>query len=200
VPPSLARLKVVAAVGKSAYLQIDQLEQTAVFENPGSPVVSSNGAVGAIVWVFDTNARRSVSLLGEKAPKPVLYAFDALNFKLLWKSGPGELFTSGKYNEPVIARGSVFVGTDRVQAFGLRPVTQLSDSSDGRAIYRARCAICHDQPEGRIPPRELIASRPVQHIVDTLTNGIMREQAAGLSAVNIGAVARHLKQSASGAQ
>jgi hypothetical protein len=30
------------------------------------------------------------------------------------------LHTSGKYNQPVTARGTVFVGTDRIQAFGLR--------------------------------------------------------------------------------
>ena len=31
----------------------------------------------------------------------------------------GTAHASGKYNEPVIARGTVFVGTDRIQAFGL---------------------------------------------------------------------------------
>ena len=199
VPPSLARLKLMVASGKPAYLVIDQFEQTVVFENPGSPVVSSNGAADAIVWVLDSHARRSAPLLGDQAPKPVLYAFDALNFKLLWKSNPGELSTSGKYNGPAVAGGRIFVATDRIQTFGLRSATLRSDSINGQAIYRARCAICHDQAEGRVPPKEIIASRSHQHIVDTLTNGIMRAQATGLSAASIAAVAQYLKQSASGA-
>jgi outer membrane protein assembly factor BamB len=50
----------------------------------------------------------------------VLYALDAMSLKLLWRSSPGELYASGKYNEPAIAHGVVFVGTDRIQAFGFR--------------------------------------------------------------------------------
>jgi hypothetical protein len=71
------------------------------------------------VWVLDPNARRSALLVGDEAPQPVLYAFDGMTLRLLWRSVPGQLHASGKYNEPVIARGAVFVGTDRIQAFGL---------------------------------------------------------------------------------
>jgi hypothetical protein len=71
------------------------------------------------VWVLDPNARRSALLVGDGAPQPVLYAFDAMTLRLLWRNEPGQLHASGKYNEPVIARGTVFVGTDRIQAFGL---------------------------------------------------------------------------------
>ena len=121
VPPSLARLEVVATPGEDAYLRVAELEQSTVLENPGSPVVTSNGYRDAIVWVLDENARRTASLAGNDAPRPVLYAFDAMTLRLLWNSRPGDLHTSGKYNEPVIARGSVFVGTDRIQAFGSKP-------------------------------------------------------------------------------
>ena len=196
--PSLARLKVVAVPGKPAYLRVDQLESKLVFENPGSPVVSSNGTQDPIVWVLDTNARRTAPLAGEGAPRPVLYALDALSFKLLWKSMPGDLFTSGKYNEPLITRGSVVVGSDRIQAFGLRggaavvAASATTTAMDGKTIYEQRCASCHEQAEGRIPPRTLIASRPHEYLVDVLTNGAMRVQAAGLNAENIDAVARYL--------
>jgi hypothetical protein len=54
-------------------------QKTLALENPGSPIVTSNGSRDPVVWVH----------------------------------------ASGKYNQPVIARGTVFVGTDRVQAFGL---------------------------------------------------------------------------------
>ena len=120
VPPCLARLRIVTKSGRSAYLEVDQLEQTLVLENPGSPLITSNGFKNPIVWVLDENARRSASLAGSNAPRPVLYALDALTLKLLWKSKPNELYTGGKYNEPAVARGTVFVGTDRIQAFGLR--------------------------------------------------------------------------------
>ncbi len=120
VAPSLARLRIVTAPGVPAYLRIDQLQPNLVFQNPGSPVISSLGARQAIVWVLDTNKPRTASLYGADAPQPVLYAVDALTMQLLWRSPPGQLHTSGKYNEPTVANGLVLVGTDRIQAFGLR--------------------------------------------------------------------------------
>ncbi len=212
VPPSLARLEVVTSPGRPAHLRIDQREMRNAFENPGSPLVSSNGARDAVVWVLDENARRSASLAGPGAPNPVLYAFDAMTLALLWKSAPGELFTSGKYNQPAIARGTVFVGTDRIQAFGVggarfarampaaaQAPTRRAESSDaaptrdGRTLYEQRCASCHDHPQGNVPPRDVIAKRPRQQIVDTLTHGAMRPFAEGLGAGDIEALAGHLR-------
>lgn len=119
-PPSVVRVKVVTSPDKPAFLRIDGSEETQTFRNPGSPIVSSNGGRDAIVWVLDNNAPRTANLYSSNPPMPVLYAFDALSLKLLWKSAPNELFTSGKYNEPTIANGLALVGTDRLQAFGLR--------------------------------------------------------------------------------
>jgi len=130
-PPGLARLKIVTTPGRPAYLRLDQLENTQTLQNPGSPIVTSHGGADAIVCVLDTNAARSAPLYGPTAPQPILYAFDALSLKLLWKSRPGVLFTSGKYNEPAVVNGVVFVGTDRIQAFGLRPVQ--SEAEDAAA-------------------------------------------------------------------
>lgn len=94
----------------------------------------------------------------------MLHAFDAVTLKLLWRSQEGTLFTSGKYNEPLIARDCVFVG-DRIQAFGLRKPGQKSPSrafasssiappgnpqpkepvNPGRDLYLTggACAVCH---------------------------------------------------------
>jgi hypothetical protein len=119
VPPSLARLRIVTHPGRSAYLAVDQVERDSILENPGSPIVTSHRSRSAIMWVLDENAPRTRPLNGNESPQPVLYAFDALSLKLLWRSEPGALHSSGKYNEPTIARGTVFVGTDRIQAFGL---------------------------------------------------------------------------------
>jgi len=214
IPPSLVRVKVVAEDNKPAHLRIDRREQTVVFGNPGSPVVTSNGARDAIVWVLDENARRSALLVGDDAPQPILYAFDATTLALLWKSAPGTLFTSGKYNEPAFARGNAIVGTDRIQAFGVGRVLPAraseprktnvaaaqpssaspSNPADGQAIYASRCALCHDHPQGNIPPRELIATRSHDEIVDALSTGAMRAQAAGLRRDEIESVARYLKR------
>jgi hypothetical protein len=119
VAPSLARLKVMTTGGQAAWLAVEQLEKTLALENPGSPIITSNGSRDAVVWVLDPNARRSALLVGDGAPKPLLYAFDAITLRPLWRSAPGQLHASGKYNEPAIARGTVFVGTDRIQAFGI---------------------------------------------------------------------------------
>ena len=120
VAPGLVRLALMAAGGHSAYLQIDRAQPDLVLQNPGSPAISSRDGHHAIVWVLDVNKPRSASLYGNDPPQPVLYAVDAQTLALLWRSAPGQLHPGGKYNEPVIARGTVYVGTDRIQAFGLR--------------------------------------------------------------------------------
>lgn len=119
-PPSIVRLAVVAEPGKPAYLTIDALDHTLAFTNPGSPVVSSEGAAHPIVWVIDSNGKRVDSLVECRSPRPVLYAVDGRTLEVLYRSGDGVLHVGGKYSTPVVARGSVFVATDRVQAFGLR--------------------------------------------------------------------------------
>lgn len=212
VPPSLVRVAVVRE-GDAVYPRIDRSNDSIVFGNPGSPVVTSHGSDDAIVWVLDENASRSALLSGADAPKPRLYAFDADTLDVLWASHAGELETSGKYNTPAFGGGQVYVGTDRIQAFGAggrrvvrapqrvaaapveTPVTDTAapvDSLDGADIYTQRCAMCHDHAQGNIPPRSLLATRPHQRIVDALTHGVMRPQAAGLSAEQIDRVARHL--------
>jgi hypothetical protein len=182
-----------------------------VLGNPGSPMVTSRGAEDALVWILDENAPRSASLHGADAPRPVLYALDARSLDIVWRSAPGELFTSGKYNEPAFGGGQVFVGTDRIQAFG-RGGRRITDRApvatatqdvavDARlagmppaTLYAQRCAACHDHPQGNIPPRAVIAARPHPRIVDALSRGVMRPHAAGLSAQQIDDLARYLKQ------
>lgn len=213
VAPSLVKLAVVATAGNPAHLRVDRTQPSLVLRNPGSPFVTSNGARDAIVWVLDENASRSAPLLGADAPRPVLYALDAGNLDVLWHSAPGELSTSGKYNEPGFGRGQVFVGTDRIQAFGPggrafvgrapaaaeasarapAVVAPVASDLDGAAIYRLRCAACHDHPQGNIPPRAVLSRLPRARIVEALSRGAMRTQAQGLSARQIERVAEYVK-------
>jgi hypothetical protein len=120
VPPSLVRLRVVLAAGQPAYLSVDAAAGGVTFLNPGSPVVSSDGSAGAVVWVVDENGPRSALLSGPDAPHPVLAAFDAATLAQLYRSTAADLEVGGKYVTPVVAHGAVFVGTDRIQAFGPR--------------------------------------------------------------------------------
>jgi cytochrome c553 len=118
----------------------------------------------------------------------------------------------------LVIGGQVLVGTDRIKAFGLGqhhvvhpsathavafrpavPITSTPDATpsssglDGKAIHQQRCAQCHDHPQGSIPPRAFIASRPHAEVIEAMTHGVMRTQAAGLSAQDVEAVAGALK-------
>jgi hypothetical protein len=118
VAPSLIKLQLLRTPGTQPYLRVEGRAMDFVLKNPGPPVVSSNGGNNAIVWVLDENAQRSALLTGPKAPQPVLYAIDPDTLKVLWKTDPGLLQSSGKYSSPIVADGDVYVGTDRIVAFG----------------------------------------------------------------------------------
>jgi hypothetical protein len=135
VPPCVVRVKVVLSPGQPAFLAVDQYENTLTLLSPGSPVVTSNGSANPLVWVFVANVTRGQSLLGSNVPHPILYALDALTLKVLWSSTASQLDVGGKYNAPAIAHGTVFVGTDSIQAFGLLapPATIQIDSGGGAA-------------------------------------------------------------------
>jgi hypothetical protein len=120
VSPSLARLRLRLAPGQPAYLALDRTDHALAFINPGAPIITSHGGDNAIVWVLDQNAQRVASLLDPATPHPILYAVDANTMEVLWQSPANELYLGGKYNTPLVAHGFVFVGTDRIEAFGLR--------------------------------------------------------------------------------
>ncbi|WP_326538396.1 ThuA domain-containing protein [Pseudorhodoferax sp.] len=211
VAPSLVQLAVVDENGPAAHLQVQRQLDAPVFGNPGSPLVSGAGD-HAVVWVLDANARRSALLVGAGAPAPVLHAFDAATLRPLWRSAAGQLHTSGKYNQPLIAAGQVIVGTDRLQAFGpgaargpapAAPVASAvatpaaatapaAMAAEPAAIWAQRCAVCHQQPQGNVPPLAHLKRLPVPRIVDALSQGAMRVHAAGLPAAQIEALARWL--------
>jgi hypothetical protein len=130
VAPSVVVTQIVTAPGQPAYLAVAQ-ENNVVMKLPGAPVISSNGTADAIVWVVDANVMRTDSLTSSTTPHPILYTFDALTLQPLWSSAWSELFVGGKYVQPTIVRGTVFVGTDRIQAFGLTTATIVDDAVQG---------------------------------------------------------------------
>ena len=48
-------------------------------------------------------------------------------------------------------------------------------------LYGQFCSTCHDHPKERIPARDIIARRTPDEVMQILTNGVMRAQAAGLN-------------------
>ncbi|MGA9885593.1 MAG: PQQ-binding-like beta-propeller repeat protein [Candidatus Acidiferrales bacterium] len=78
----------------------------------------------------------------------------------------------------------------------------LADGSNAAAIYKQRCAVCHDHPVGRIPSRDTIKTLPAQQVIFDLTFGVMQPQGLGLSVQQIAALATFMtgKSSAPGPQ
>lgn len=120
-PPSLARLRLVETGAGAPWLALDATDKVLKFLNPGSPVLSSRGGVDPVVWVLDENAPRTASLLDPTTPGPILHAIDGKTLIPLWQSAKGELAVGGKYVAPVVVGDTVFIGTDRVVAYGLAP-------------------------------------------------------------------------------
>lgn len=217
--PGLVKIEVLTPESQPPYLRIASKAPNSQFRNPGSPFVSSDGPRNAIVWLTDVNVPRSASLYGADAPQPVLYAFDAETLALLWRSAPGQLQASGKYNEPTVAGGYVFVGTDRIQAFGLRAKHEVSNQSSsvvarqasksieysvaanesrsddplaGETLYRSHCAACHELERADIPPRRMLTKLSRTAIRDKLLLGSMQTAARDLSERDIDVLSRWL--------
>lgn len=57
----------------------------------------------------------------------------------------------------------------------------LNADSPAAALYESRCAQCHDNPIGRIPPRASLRYRPAEGVYETLVSGAMSPMADGLS-------------------
>ncbi len=145
VPPSIVRLLISPSggynngiPGRWPYLIDDLSNDNLLFLSPGAPVVTSNVSNSPIVWVLAANVRRTDSLISPTTPHPILYAIDGNDLSLLWNStnawnfwsnpttwheNEAQLQVGGKYSTPTIAHGTVFVGTDRIQAFGLPATT-----------------------------------------------------------------------------
>lgn len=71
------------------------------------------------------------------------------------------------------------------------PAAESASKVDGAALYRSRCASCHDQPEGRTPGRDVVGRNSPAFIFAAL-NGVMAPMAEGLSDDERRAIAMHL--------
>jgi polyvinyl alcohol dehydrogenase (cytochrome) len=58
-------------------------------------------------------------------------------------------------------------------------------AQDGAAIYKERCASCHDTPAARVPSLSTIKTMTGEAIYMALTRGVMKTQADGLSSAQV---------------
>ena len=58
-------------------------------------------------------------------------------------------------------------------------------AQDGAAIYKERCASCHDMPAARVPSLTTIKAMSGEAIYIALTSGVMKTRAEGLSTAEI---------------
>ena len=65
-------------------------------------------------------------------------------------------------------------------------------AQDGKTIYQEHCAGCHDAASGRTPPVSALRAMTAPAILDALNNGVMKMQAAPLSAAERQTVAAYL--------
>jgi hypothetical protein len=133
IAPSLILTRVVMSPGQSAFLQI-VAQNTQVMSLGGANIVTANGTANPIEWVVDAGVQRTDGLTSFANGAPTLYAYNALTLQPLWSSAYEQLDLGGKYNTIAAARGNVFVGTDRIQAFGLTGDTIVDDSVVGSGM------------------------------------------------------------------
>ena len=67
-------------------------------------------------------------------------------------------------------------------------------SPDGAALYRQRCASCHDNPDpsSRTPSKAALAARAPNDVFDTVAHGLMAPMASGLNDAQLDALVVHL--------
>jgi polyvinyl alcohol dehydrogenase (cytochrome) len=86
-----------------------------------------------------------------------------------------------------------------VSAAGASAQTQEGSTQQGEAVYKERCATCHEAGVSRAANREALGRLSADAIRQTLTTGSMRSQAAGLTAAQVEALTRLLAQAPSAA-
>ena len=71
-------------------------------------------------------------------------------------------------------------------------LTSLLHAQNGAAIYQERCASCHDSPAPRVPSLSTIKAMSGAALYQTLTRGVMKTQATGLSPAQLFALIHYI--------
>lgn len=69
----------------------------------------------------------------------------------------------------------------RIDGMGnMKPSSVETAPSPAAVLYQAKCAQCHDNPVGRVPPRASLRYRPAESVYQALDSGVMSPMAQGL--------------------
>src|SRR5271170_1839621 len=71
-------------------------------------------------------------------------------------------------------------------------ISAPAQTPSGEAIYKQRCAACHDQAGSRIPPRASLQKMPALRILRAMNAGVMMTVAYALRPAEREAVAQYL--------
>ncbi|MBK8994101.1 MAG: PQQ-binding-like beta-propeller repeat protein [Gammaproteobacteria bacterium] len=78
-----------------------------------------------------------------------------------------------------------FAEPSLLDAHGNVDASIASADTPASRLYDARCASCHEHPQGRIPPRASLRYSPPENVRHALVHGAMRPMAQGLSDAQI---------------
>ncbi|HLZ74697.1 PQQ-binding-like beta-propeller repeat protein [Phenylobacterium sp.] len=89
--------------------------------------------------------------------------------------------------------GTIALGAGLAIAQDAPPLKMfLGDRTHGMQLYQARCASCHDAGGDRTPRKDALIAMGPDTIVNALSRGVMRANAAGMSDDDIEAVAIYI--------
>ena len=71
-------------------------------------------------------------------------------------------------------------------------ILPVLSAQDGAAIYKERCASCHDAPAERVPSLQTIKAMSPEAIYMTLTSGVMKSKAEGMPIAQIFALIAYI--------
>lgn len=74
------------------------------------------------------------------------------------------------------------------------PKAAAAAAPDGEALYKARCATCHENAVDRTPTRDVLSKNPVSFILSSLRTGAMAPMAEGLTPPEMLAIARYVSK------
>lgn len=86
----------------------------------------------------------------------------------------------------------LFAGLALAAPAAAQPAAAPAAPADGGAVFKRVCASCHQAGQTTVPPPEVLRALTPEAIVNSLVNGKMAAQGAGLSAAEHSAVAQFL--------
>lgn len=89
----------------------------------------------------------------------------------------------------LLAAMAAFHGGQGLAQNGRSEATLTDTIETGEPLYKERCALCHDNAEDYVPPRQQLQLRSADYVISALTKGSMYPHAKGLGEEEIESIA-----------